>query len=50
MGLLIRDGAHLKVKDRLPIDKYLIWTATPAELGINPQTKLLKEILGLYCK
>lgn len=27
-GLLVRDGAHVKVKDELPLDKYLIWAAT----------------------
>lgn len=27
-GLLIRDGAHYKVKDKLPLDKYLLWSAT----------------------
>ncbi len=38
-GLLVRDGAHLKVKDILQLDKYLIWTATPDILGINAVTK-----------
>lgn len=37
-GLLIRDGAHLKVKQCLPLEKYLLWTATPAELGISEET------------
>ncbi len=37
-GLLVRDGAHLKVKDYLPIDKYLIWVATPSVLGITEET------------
>jgi hypothetical protein len=27
-GLLIRDGAHLKVKNELSLEKYLIWVAT----------------------
>ncbi len=36
--LLVRDGAHLKVKDILQLDKYLIWTATPGILGINAVT------------
>lgn len=33
-GLLVRDGAHLKVRDTLPLEKYLIWVATPQILGI----------------
>ncbi|MCL2421041.1 MAG: hypothetical protein FWD03_04220 [Defluviitaleaceae bacterium] len=37
-GLLVRDGAHLKVKDRLPIDKYIIWIATPDVLNISENT------------
>lgn len=27
-GLLIRDGAHIKVRDTLPLEKYLMWYAT----------------------
>lgn len=27
-GLLVRDGAHVKVKDCLPLEPYLIWAAT----------------------
>ena len=37
-GLLVRDGAHLKVKDKLPLDKYLLWIATPDVLGITEIT------------
>lgn len=37
-GLLIRDGAHLKVVNKLGLDKYLIWTATPEILGISEDT------------
>jgi hypothetical protein len=37
-GLLIRDGVHLKVKDWLNIEKYLIWIATTNKLGIDNQT------------
>ena len=33
-GLLIRDGAHIKVKDVLPLEPYLIWTATWDKLGM----------------
>ena len=37
-GLLVRDGIHLKVKDSLFIDKYIIWTVTPDILGIPEET------------
>jgi hypothetical protein len=37
-GLLVRDGAHLKVRDSLPLDKYLIWVATPQVLEISRDT------------
>ena len=34
-GLLVRDGAHLKVKDMLPLDKYLLWYATIDNINLN---------------
>ena len=34
-GLLVRDGAHIKVKDCLPLDPYLIWTATWDKVGLE---------------
>ena len=34
-GLLLRDGAHLKVKDFLPLKPYLIWTATWKNSGLS---------------
>ena len=34
-GLLIRDGVHLKVKDYLPLEPYLIWYATWDRVGFN---------------
>jgi hypothetical protein len=34
-GLLVRDGCHLKVKDVLPLDPYLIWTATWKNIGLD---------------
>lgn len=37
-GLLVRDGAHLKVKNQLPLKKYLLWVAIPDELGISGET------------
>lgn len=33
-GLLLRDGAHIKVRDCIDLDKYLIWYSTPEILGI----------------
>ena len=37
-GLLLRDGAHLKVRRTLALKKYLVWTATPKILGISEIT------------
>lgn len=34
-GLAVRDGAHLKVKDTLPLEPYLIWTATWENIGLE---------------
>lgn len=34
-GLLLRDGAHLKVKDSLPLDPYLLWAATWDTIGLK---------------
>lgn len=34
-GLAVRDGAHLKVKDKLPLKPYLIWTATWENIGLD---------------
>lgn len=36
-GLLVRDGAHIKVKDCLPLEPYLIWTATWENVGLERQ-------------
>lgn len=33
-GLIIRDGCHIKVKDKLPLSPYLIWTATWENIGL----------------
>ena len=41
-GLLVRDGCHLKVKDRLPLEPYLIWTATWKTLGFASQVSTPK--------
>ena len=37
-GLLVRDGNHRKVKDRLPLEPYLLWTATGENLGLPDRT------------
>ncbi len=34
-GLLVRDGAHVKVKDCLPLEPYLIWIATWGNVGLE---------------
>jgi len=36
-GLLVRDGAHMKVKDFLPLEPYLIWVATWDSIGLESQ-------------
>ena len=33
-GLLIRDGVHLKVRDQLPLNPYLLWAATWKNIGL----------------
>lgn len=37
-GLLVRDGVHWKVKNRLPLQNHLLYSALPEELGLPPQT------------
>ncbi len=37
-GLLLRDGTHIKVRDYIDLEKYLIWYSTPEILGIDEQT------------
>lgn len=34
-GLIVRDGAHLKVKDTLPLEPYLIWATTWENVGLD---------------
>jgi len=36
-GLLIRDGGHLKVKNELPLEKYLMWAGTWESVGLETQ-------------
>lgn len=55
-GLTVRDGAHLKVKDTLPLSPYLIWTATWENTGLEGRrstpkifaSKATKMFLSLY--
>lgn len=37
-GLLLRDGAHIKVRDSIDLEKYLIWYSTPEILGTDEHT------------
>ena len=42
-GLLIRDGQHLKVERSLPLQPYLIWTATWEIVGLKKNISTPKE-------
>ncbi len=42
-GLLIRDGIHLKVMDKLPLEPYLLWCATWDKVGLNSHISTPKE-------
>lgn len=33
-GLLVRDGAHMKVREVLPLEPYLLWAATMETMGM----------------
>ena len=37
-GLLLRDGAHIKVRDYIDLEKYMLWYSTPEVLGIDEHT------------
>lgn len=41
-GLLLRDGCHLKVKDTLPLEPYLIWAATWDSIRLASQVSTPK--------
>ena len=41
-GLLVRDGCHLKVKDTLPLEPYLLFAATLVIIGIASQVSTPK--------
>lgn len=36
-GLLVRDGGEMKVKDRLPLEPYLLFTATWGKIGLESE-------------
>lgn len=36
-GLIIRDGCHMKVKDCLPLEPYLLWATTWKNVGLKNQ-------------
>lgn len=42
-GLLLRDGMHLKVKDKLPLEQYLLWYATWDRAGLNSDISTPRE-------
>ena len=46
-GLLVRDGAHIKVKDYLPLVPYLIWTATWDKVGLKSQISTPRKFAEL---
>ena len=49
-GLLVRDGAHIKVKDCLPLEPYLIWVSTWDKIGLENQISTPKIFAELSDK
>ena len=45
-GFAVRDGAHLKVKDTLPLEPYLIWAATWENAGLESRISTPK----IFCE
>ena len=41
-GLLVRDGCHIKVKEALPLEPYLMFTATWENVGLESQVSTPK--------
>lgn len=37
-GLLLRDGQHIKVKNEISLEKYLIWYSTAERIGLPVET------------
>lgn len=46
-GLLIRDGCHLKVKDALPLNPYIIWVADWKSVGLENEYSTPDEFTKL---
>lgn len=46
-GLLVRDGCHLKVKDKLSLIPYLLWVANWQSVGLNNTFSTPKEFTEL---
>ena len=42
-GLLVRDGCHLKVRDALLLEPYLLWAATWETVGLASQISTPKR-------
>lgn len=49
-GLLVRDGCHLKVKDELPLDPYLIWVADWKSVGLSSEYSTPADFTNLANK
>lgn len=45
-GLLVRDGCHLKVRDALPLEPYLLWAATWETAGLTSRISTPKRFAG----
>lgn len=45
-GLLVRDGFHLKVRDALLLEPYLLWAATWETVGLASQISTPKRFAG----
>ncbi|MDY6017995.1 MAG: hypothetical protein SPI97_10315, partial [Oscillospiraceae bacterium] len=37
-GMLLRDGQHIKVKNEIPLGKYLIWYSTAERISLSSET------------
>lgn len=41
-GLLLRDGQHIKVREEISLDKYLVWYSTAKKIGVPSKTTPLE--------
>lgn len=46
-GLLVRDGCHLKVKDKLELEPYLLWVGEWTTIGLDTDISTPKEFTEL---